>query len=314
MGTDTTTRTWPHHELGKVVSNWGRWGADDEIGTLNYVTAAKRVRAAQAVRTGKAFDLGLAFDKEGPFKDGGFRVNPQHIMTLLPSDTAQSADNLISADDMVVMGLQASTQWDSLAHIGYDGRFYNDVPAAAVNNFTGASRNSFAKSVKNLISRGVLLDIAALKGVDVLDESYEITAADLTAAEERQGVRVESGDVLLLRTGWVSWFHQGDRRRFLGPEAGPGLDAVPWLHEREVAALAMDNWACEVNPSCVPGAGVPFHQVTIRDMGLLLGEMFDFEELAADCAADGVWECLFAGTGLKVTGSVGSPVTPMALK
>ena len=311
--TDTTLTTWPHHELGKTVSNWGRWGADDEIGTLNYVTDEKRVSAATLVRTGEVFDLGIPFDKDGPFKEGGFRLNPQHVMTLLPSDT-RTPDNLISADDMVVMGLQAATQWDSLAHIGYDGLFYNGVPAAAVNSFTGASRNSFAKSVKHLISRGVLLDIAALKGVDVLDESYEITAADLSAAEERQGVRVESGDVVLLRTGWIRWFHQGDRKRFLGPEAGPGLDAVPWLHEREVAALAVDNWACEVSPSCVPGVGVPFHQVTIRDMGLLLGEMFDFEELAADCAADGVWECLFTGTGLKVTGSVGSPITPMALK
>jgi kynurenine formamidase len=311
--TETTT-TWPHHELGKEVSNWGRWGHDDEIGTLNYVTDAKRVAAAQLVRNGKVFDLGLAFDKEGPFKDGGFRTNPLHVMTLLPSDTAYSKDQLISADDMVVMGLQTSTQWDSLAHIGYDGFFYNNVPAAAVNNFTGASRNSFAKSVKNLISRGVLLDIAALKGVDVLDESYEITAADLSNAEERQGVRVGSGDILLLRTGWVRHFHDGNRGAFLGPEAGPGLDAVPWLHAREVAALAVDNWACEVQPACVPGGSVPFHQVTIRDMGLLIGEMFDFEGLAADCANDGVWECLFAGTGLKITGSVGSPITPMALK
>ncbi|MBB3665611.1 kynurenine formamidase [Prauserella sediminis] len=308
-----TTKTWPHHELGRKVSNWGRWGPDDEIGTLNYVTDAKRVAAAQLVRSGRAFDLGLPFDKDGPFKDGGFRVNPQHIMTLLPSDT-NTPDNLISADDMVVMGLQAATQWDSLAHIGYDGFFYNNVPAAAVNSFVGAARNSFAKSVKNLITRGVLLDIAALKGVDRLESSYEITAQDLSDAEERQGVRVESGDVLLLRTGWVAWFHEGDRKNFLGKEPGPGLDAVPWLHTREIAALATDNHACEVMPSAVEGVGVPFHQVVIRDMGLLVGEMFDFEELATDCAQDGVWEFLFNGTGLKVTGSVGSPITPIALK
>jgi len=309
---DTTT-TWVHHELGKELSNWGRWGDDDEIGTLNFVTPEKRVSAAKLVKTGKVFDLGMPFDKDGPFMPGGFRINPVHLMTFLPSDTAMAPDGMIAADDMVVMGLQAATQWDSLAHVGYDGKFYNNVPMAAVNNFVGASKNSFAKAVEHLISRGVLLDIAALKGVDRLEDSYEITSDDLSAAEERQGVRVESGDILLIRTGTYKWFLEGDREHFMGPEPGPGLDSCRWLYEREVAALALDNWACEVYPHKVAGT-IPFHQVTIRDMGLTLGEMFNFEGLAADCEEDGVWECLFCGTGLKVTGSVGSPITPMALK
>jgi kynurenine formamidase len=311
MSEDSTT--WPHHELGKELNNWGRWGDDDEIGTLNFVTPEKRVRAAQLVKTGKNFDLGMPFDKDGPFLPGGFRINPVHLMTFLPSDTAGAPDGMISADDLVIMGLQAATQWDSLAHVGYDGFFYNNVPAAAVNNFAGATRNSFAKAVEHLISRGVLLDIARLKGVDRLEDSYEITAADLSAAEERQGVRVESGDILLLRTGSYQWFLEGDKAHFMGDEPGPGLDSCRWLYEREVAALALDNWACEVWPSPV-GGSIPFHQVTIRDMGLTLGEMFNFEELAADSEQDGVWECLFCAPGLKVTGGVGSPITPMALK
>ncbi len=306
--------TWPHHELGKELSNWGRWGENDEIGTLNFITNEKRVQAARLVNTGKHFDLGIAFDKDGPFLPGGFRINPVHLMTFLPSDTAGAPDGMISADDMVVMGLQAATQWDSLAHVGYDGFFYNNVPSSAVNNFVGASRNSFAKAVDHLISRGVLLDIARLKGRDRLEDSYEITAADLSAAEERQQVRVESGDILLVRTGSMQWFREGDRAHFMGNEPGCGLDSCRWLYDREVAALALDNWACEVWPSCVEGGSIPFHQVTIRDMGLTLGEMFDFEELAADCEQDGVWDFLFCGTGLKVTGSVGSPLTPIAIK
>jgi kynurenine formamidase len=308
------TTTWPHHELGKELSNWGRWGDDDEIGTLNFVTPVKRVHAAGLVKTGKNFDLGMPFDKDGPFLPGGFRINPVHVMTFLPSDTASSPDGVMSADDMVIMGLQAATQWDSLAHVGYGGLFYNNVPASAVNNMAGATRNSFAKAVEHLISRGVLLDIARLKGVDRLDDSYEITSADLSAAEERQGVRVESGDIVLVRTGWYQWFLEGDKAHFMGPEAGLGLDSCRWLHEREVAALALDNWACEVWPSPIAGSNIPFHQVAIRDMGLTLGEMFNFEGLAADCEQDGVWECLFCAPGLKVTGSVGSPITPMALK
>jgi kynurenine formamidase len=310
----TEARTWPHHELGKELSNWGRWGADDEIGTLNFVTPDKRVRAAQLVKTGKNFDLGMPFDKNGPFPSGGFRINPVHVMTLLPSDSAGSKDGMIAADDMLILGLQSATQWDSLAHVGYHGKFYNDVPAGAVNNFLGATRNSFAKAVGNLISRGVLLDIAAVKGVDRLEDSYEITSADLSAAEDRQGVRVESGDILLVRTGWYKWFLEGDKAHFMGNAPGPGLDTCRWLHEREVAAFAIDQWTGEVWPSPIPGASIPWHQVVIRDMGLTVGEMFNFEELAADCEQDGVWESLFCAPGLKVTGSVGSPITPMALK
>ncbi len=308
------TTTWPHHELGKELSNWGRWGDDDEIGTLNFVTPDKRVRAAQLVKTGKNFDLGMPFDKDGPFPSGGFRINPVHVMTFMPSDTASAPDGMISADDMVTMGLQSATQWDSLAHVGYDGLFYNNVPARALNHMAGATRNSFAKAVEHLISRGVLLDIARLKGVDRLEDSYEITSADLSAAEARQGVRVESGDILLVRTGSYQWFLEGDRGHFMGDEPGPGLDSCRWLYEREVAALALDNWACEVWPSQVKGANIPFHQVTIRDMGLTLGEMFNLEALAVDCEQDGTWEFLFCAPGLKVTGSVGSPITPMALK
>jgi kynurenine formamidase len=183
-----------------------------------------------------------------------------------------------------------------------------------VNNFGGATRNSFAKAVSRLISRGVLLDIARLKGVDRLADSYEITIDDLCAAEERQGVRVDSGDILLVRTGWYQWFLEGDRTHFMGNESGLGFETCRWLREREVAAVAFDNYACEVWPSPIPGAMAPFHQVAIRDLGLTLGEMFNFEELAADCEQDSVWEFFFCGPGLKVTGSVGSPITPMVIK
>jgi kynurenine formamidase len=310
--TDATT-TWPQKELGKRLSNWGRWGDDDEIGTLNFVTPEKRIEAAQLVKTGKIFDLGMAFDSQGP-QDGGFRINPVHVMTFTPTDTLGAPDGMISADDMVTMGLQCATQWDSLAHVGYDDRFYNDVPATAVNTYKGATRNSFDKSVDRLISRGVLLDIPRLKGLDRLEDSTEITADDLAAAEERQGVEVRSGDILLVRTGSYRWFLEGDKARFMGNEPGLGLSSAEYLFEKEVAAVALDNWACEVWPSQVENSVIPFHMVAIRDIGLTIGEMFNLEGLADDCAEDGVYEFLFSGTGLKVTGAVGSPLTPMALK
>jgi kynurenine formamidase len=256
----------------------------------------------------------MPFDKNGPWLSNGWRFNPIHAMTLLPSDSAGSPDEMIAADDMVTMGLQAATQWDGLAHVGYGGFFYNGVPARAVNNFQGAAKNSFPKVLKHLISRGVVLDIARLKGVDRLPFSYEITSEDLSAAEEAQGVQVKSGDILLIRTGHYKYFLEGDRESFNGPESGMFLDTAQWLYDKQVAALALDNWACEVYPCPIPKASIPFHQVTIRDMGLTLGEMFNLEAIADDCADDGVWEFMFSGVGLDVTGSVGSPLTPMALK
>ena len=188
------------------------------------------------------------------------------------------------------------------------------MPAGALNNFQGASRNDIAQVATKLVSRGVLLDIAGLKGVEVLPDSYEITTADVEAAQERQGVRVESGDIACIRTGWTKYFREGDRQKYVGPTPGPGLDLCRWIHDSEIAALALDQSNGEVWPTPVPGATIPVHQVMIRDIGLTLGEMFDFEALKADCEADGVWEFLFVANGLLVTGAVGTPLSPVAIK
>jgi kynurenine formamidase len=309
------TKTWPHKELGKRLSNWGRWGDDDQLGTLNFVTPQKRVQAAGLVKTGKIIDLGMPFDGNGPQAGGpAGRFNPIHLMRLTPADQLASSDGLIAADDVIIMGLQCATQWDALSHVGYDGSFYNNTPASAIASWTGATRLGFAECVQRLISRGVLLDIARLKGVDRLDVSTEIMPADLSAAEERQGVQVESGDVLLIRTGHYQYFLEGDSATYRGDAPGLGVDCVEWLHEREVAAVAMDNTAVEVWPCKVEGSRIPFHMVAIRDVGLTLGEMFNLEELAADCEDDGVWEFMFCAPGLKVSNAVGSPVTPMVMK
>lgn len=305
---------WAHHVLGRELSNWGRWGETDELGTLNLVTEAKRIQAASSVRKGSIFDLGIALDRNGPQSGRGMRVNPVHLMTMLPVDSIDAPDGLVTTDDMVIMGLQVGTQWDSLAHVGYGGLLYNGVAASMVNHRSGARRNSFDKVVTRLISRGVLLDIARLHGVDRLDVSYEITGEDLSAAEERQGICVEGGDILLVRTGVMQWFLEGDAPRFMGDQSGLGIGCARWLRERDVAAVALDNAFCEVTPSRIFGARIPFHQVAIRDIGLMLGEMFNLEELARDCAEDGVWTFQFCGAGLKITGAVGSPVTPMAIK
>ncbi len=302
-------------ELGRRLSNWGRWGNDDELGTLNFITDERRANAARLIRTGQLVELGMPFGEHGPQTGANGRFNPIHRMTMLPTDQATQSGQVV-ADDMVVMPLQCATQWDSLAHVGYDGLLYNNVPVAAVTATRGATRNSIDNVASRLVGRGVLLDIAGLKGVQSLAESQEITADDLTAAEARQEVRVGPGDIVLVRTGWY--------RHFLDPALGvnyigteiPGLgtSCCEWLYDRQVAAVAADNQAVEVKPSVDPGAGLPVHMILIRDMGMTLGEMFNLEGLAAACASDGVWDFFFSGLGLKVENAVGSPVSPIAIR
>lgn len=219
------------------------------------------------------------------------------------------------ADDYVFMPLQAATQWDSLAHVYYDDELYNGWPAHDV-SVKGAAHNAIDKQAKGIAGRGVLLDIAALKGVDWMDAGEVIGAGELEAAIDRQGgVAVGSGDILLIRTGWrKKYLADGDAVSWMAGEPGLGQACCAWLRERDVAAVASDNWGVEVAPGENPNYVFNVHMVLIRDMGMTLGEMFDFEELATDCAADGVWEFFFCAPPLKFTRGVGSPINPLAIK
>lgn len=299
-------------ELGPKLRNWGRWGPDDELGTVNFITEESRRRGAAAVRSGRTVDLGMPFDANGPQRRGGMRFNPVHRMSRTLNDG--ETDGMAVSDDIITMPLQCATQWDSLAHVAYGGRAYNDVPYSAVTAAGGASRNSFAKVAPHLVTRGVLLDIPALKGVGCLAASDVVTAGDLTAAAKRESVSVEPGDVVLVRTGWYQRFLAGDIEAYMESEQpGLGLTCPEWLFDKQAAAVAVDNYAVETRPSEDPAARLPLHMILIRDMGMTLGEMFHLEELAAACAERGAWDFLLAGIGLKITGSVGSPVTPVAV-
>lgn len=299
--------------LAKTVSNWGRWGSDDERGTVNFITPDVVRRGARCVRRGQVFGLGLPFGADGPQIGQGGRVNPLHLMSVLHGGYGADPEGFRYNDDVVVMPLQCATQWDSLAHVYYGGQLYNGFPASTTTS-TGAARNAIDK-LGGIISRGVLLDVARVLATERLPPGRVITPADLEAAERAEGVRVESGDVLLVRTGHLTVFTlDGDRVGYMRQMPGLGLASVAWLHEREVAAVATDTSAVEVIPFEDPATPLPVHLLCIRDMGLTLGEMFDLEALAADCAKDGVWEFLFTAPPLKVTGGVGSPLNPLAVK
>jgi kynurenine formamidase len=298
--------------VGQRVRNWGRWGDDDERGTVNLITPERLVAAGALIKTGKVFDLGIPLDGNGP-QPGGGRINPVRLMSETGADQVFPG-GFRYADDFVFMPLQGASQWDGLAHVYYDDQLYNGYPASEVTAH-GAKHDSIDKQAKGIAGRGVLLDIARLHGVEWMQQGVVITPDDLDRAAGAQGVEVRPGDILLFRTGWRKKFLiEKDPVAFMAGEPGLGMACVDWLHDHDVAAVCSDNWAIEVLPGENPEVVFNVHMALIRDMGLTLGEILDFEELGEDCAADGVYEFFFCAPVLKFTNAVGSPINPLAIK
>ena len=298
-------------EVAGQVSNWGRWGDDDELGTLNLIDAAAVQRGAACVRTGERFSLSLPLDENGP-QIGGVpgRVNATRTMTQINAEFTGTPDGFCTSDDVVTMGLQAATHWDALAHVSYSGQLYNGFPSSSVTD-AGAARCGIA-NVTSLTTRGVLIDVAATKGVERLDAGYGVTSDDLDAALR---VDVAPGDVVLVRTGFVQLFKAGDRRGYAGGDQ-PGLtmETAKWFHDHDVAAVATDTYTFEVWPCEDRTMLLPLHLLDLRDMGMTQGQNFDLEALAADCADDGVYDFLLEASPLPFTGACGAPVNPVAVK
>jgi len=301
-------------DVAKRVSNWGRWGDDDELGTLNLIDDAAVRRGAACVRTGKRFSLALRLDQRGP-QVGGIpgRINPLRTMIAINSEFVGTPDGFCTSDDVVTMGLQAATHWDGLAHVSYSGQIYNGYDASTI-TVDGASKCGIAR-VASLTSRGVLLDVARALGTDRLDPGYPIRVADLDLALAQSGVDLVAGDVLLVRTGFMQLFKARDREGYAaGHQPGLTMETVEWFHARDVAAVATDTFVFEVWPCEDPQMLLPVHLLHLRDMGLTQGQNFDLEALAADCADDGVYEFLLEASPLPFTGGCGSPVNPVAVK
>jgi kynurenine formamidase len=232
----------------------------------------------------------------------------------MPTDDLALGDGVRVSDDFIAMPLQGATQWDSLAHVGYDERFYNDVPVQAVTSLAGATRNGIDNVCPGVVGRGVLVDVARHRGVEWLEAGEVIEPDELEAALSRQGVAVGRGDILAVRTGWRRKALVDGWAGWLQANPGLGVACAEWMHDREVAAVVSDNWCIEVQPAVESTSPLPLHCVLIRDMGMILGEIFDLEALAEDCASDGVWDFLLCAPPLRVTGGVGSPVSPLAIK
>lgn len=302
--------------------NWHRWGPDDVLGTLNHLDADARQRAAGLVRRGVPFSLSMRFEADGPQKGWRRRTNPVHTMLDTGVDAVAGHQGfphgIGGADDVIAMPLQCATQWDGLGHIFDRGKAWNGRPAEQVVSSLGDLVTGIEHMAADVAGRGVLLDVGRMFGDDsgVLPDGFAIGVEHLERVAEAQGVSVGRGDLLLVRTGQLGACRDlpgwGDFAG--GPAPGLSFWTAPWLHRTEIAAIATDTWGFEVRPNEFPVAFQPLHQIAIPNIGLLIGEMWDLDALAADCAADGVYEFFLVAAPLPVTGAVGSPVNPIALK
>jgi kynurenine formamidase len=233
-------------------------------------------------------------------------------MTILPDE--QIRDGVVGiADDVLVLPLQAATQWDSLAHFSHKGLLYGGRPASLVTS-AGTAANDVRNFSSKLATRGVLIDVARARHVASLEPGDAIEAGELDEILAATETEVGEGDVVLVRTGHLQRCRSRRWEGFAGDAPGLGMTTLEWLHERRVAAVATDTYAVEAKPYQVKGHASPFHVVAIVYMGLLLGEIFDLEQLAVDCASDRRYDFFFVGAGLPVTAAVGTPVNPYAIR
>ena len=302
--------------------NWGKWGPDDEVGSLNYLTPEVILKAAGAIKQGKVFTLQVKManpegDPVWPGRSGAVRttvIDEGHYIAGKGVDFAGGAHY---ADDYMTCFLQGSTQYDALGHVWYDGQIWNGYDAkTTIGGLAKASVLPIAE--KGIVGRGILLDMARFRGKDVLDVAETFTHEDLMACAKAQGTEILPRDILVIRTGWIGKFYKVTREEFYSNFVEPGLthsDAlVRWFHEMEIPNLVTDTIANEVTVDPVSGVVLPLHNALMRNLGVTLTEICWLDDLAADCVADGQWTFLYVAAPLKVVGGTGAPVNPIAIK
>jgi kynurenine formamidase len=295
--------------LFEALSNWGRWGPEDERGTLHLLTPERVAAAARLVRDGITVTLSLPLNTH---RAVDCPTPADHHMTLL-GDAAAATDAVHFIKDYVGLDYHndGHTHIDALCHVGYRGMLYNDRPEDAITEL-GADVNAIEVLKDGLVGRGVLLDIPRVRGVSWLDPGEHIFAEDLEAAEREHGVAVREGDILLVRTGHPR------RLAELGPwntpdsKAGLHPTTMELVAARGVAALGSDG-NNDTAPSSTEGVDFPIHVLAITAMGIHLLDYLQFEDLRLECERTGRWEFMFAAAPLRVIGGTGSPLNPLAI-
>lgn len=309
--------------LAEQVSNWGRWGPDDQLGTLNLITPEVRRRGLGDVRSGETVTLSLPLGGGGPQTGQLGRFNPVHVMLRDGGDAVTGATvehvfggidrQLRGTDDLLLLPTQASTHWDGLAHVIHQDLMYNNAPATQVSSF-GAATNGIEHAAAGIVGPAVLLDAPRALGVEALEVAQPITAAMLDELCHAHRVEIRSGDILLVRTGHLARCRSDGWGGYAGgPAPGFSLDAVAWFADRQVAAVASDTWGFEVIPNQLTEVFQPVHLVAVVYMGLWIGEMFDLERLADRVAQRADSRLFLAAQPMPILGGVASPASPVAL-
>jgi kynurenine formamidase len=291
--------------LGQV-DNWypSRWGSGDQRGAANRITPAKVLEAKNLITRGTVYQLGRTYEAAMPL------FGTRHFSLKIPQTFGPMGSNRTMYHDEVVSAEigQVGTQFDGLGHIGVGDLFYNGNDRREFSQGDGLTKLG-VENVGPLVTRGVLVDVAAFKGVARLEGGYEITRADLTGALERQRTEIRAGDVVLVHTGWGSlWLT--DNAAFGATAPGVGLEAAQYLVDREVVLVGSDTWATEVVPNPNPELAFPVHQLLIPRNGIYIFENLLTEELARDR----VYEFAFFFAPLKIKGATGSPANPLAMR
>jgi kynurenine formamidase len=292
-----------------TVNNAGRWGNQDERGTLNLITADVRRAAALEVQTGITVSLAREMVHGEP-EGHGFGPIAVDLIVVSDSVLGPSDGSVVWAAEQTSLFYHgwSYTHIDALTHMAYHGRGYNNAPSAHAPP-AGQTRNSVAAMRDGILARGVLIDLPALKDVPYVAPGGAITADDFEAWEERTGVRVRPGDILLVRSG--RWSEAASAANVAG-SAGIHPSAAAWLHERGVAALG-DEGGTDTTPTAVEGINSPLHVLVLVGMGMPLIENLDLDRLASEAAAQNRWTFLLVIAPLNVRGATGSAVNPIAI-
>jgi kynurenine formamidase len=295
--------------LYESLKNWGRWGDDDQRGTLNHLTDARRAAAAALVRSGAsislAHDLGTEPSPENP------RPAQHHMLASGDARDSSGIPGYEAARDHLALDVHGlfATHVDALSHMFVRGEMFGGRPASDVRS-DGARSNTVLSMADGVVGRGVLLDVPRALGRDYLDTGEVITVDDLETTERAQGIAAQAGDVLL-----VAWGREARRRAKGGFDGFSGLHAecLPWLQEREVAVLGSDGISDPMPFVGTPDWPFPVHQIGITAMGLHLIDNMALAPLGDRCAGAGRWEFLFTMGPLRIPGGTGCPVNPVAV-
>jgi kynurenine formamidase len=281
-----------------------RWGAEDQRGAANRITPAKVLEAKNLIVRGQTYQLGHVYESGMPL------FGTRHYSLRIPKVFGPFGTNQMYYHDEVISGElgQIGTQFDGLGHAGIGDLFYNGNQGSEFAKAEGLAKLGI-ENVGAIVTRGVLLDIAALKGQAMLAGGYEITRADIETALKRENVGIRSGDVVLLHTGWGSLWIK-DNAKFNASAPGIGLDAARYLLDREIVVAGADTWSVDVVPNPDASLAFPVHQLFIAKNGIYIFENLVTEELARDNA----YEFAFMFAPLRLKGATGSPGNPLAIR